>query len=520
MVHLRRLIALTLAILAAVTLGVGIATAQDRPNVPPPSDSPRLNLDDYGDDGNAFQQGFEECKNEDLSLTEKLTDPSTYAGLAFGGLGGFTTGLFNDNVRCSASNMLQHPLAGLGTAWSNTASAFWGDPVGKFTKAVIEGNTSAFATVMTFWMSVPIPSLTGGAAITGIRNITFEIQLVALAIGIAYAGIKLAVARKQAVAEGADETAKMLTRTIFSIWTAPVLVITLHQLGDSFSTWVIDTASGGDLGGKITAISWIDEQTGLGPVVSLVLAGIGLLGSVVQLVALLIREAVLALVVALSPIAAASSATGTGRQTWSSMIAFTIAALLFKPVASLLYAFAFWAASSDTAADAVIGAVLLAVAGLALPSLMRVISPAVSTISAGGGQVAAMAGATGAIAGGGAAMMSKAGGSGGVAGSGGGGGGQGGGGGGGGQGAPASGAKNGSAYGGRYSGGGGGGAAAGGAKSAGMGKAAVAAGGVATGVGAVVAGTAKAMQSAGRGLQQASSFAEGAIGNYHGQVPR
>lgn len=523
MVHLRRLIALTLALFAAVTLGVGVASAQDRPDVPPPVESPRLNLDDYGDDGNAFQQGFAECKDEDLSLTDKLTDPSTYAGLAFGGLGGFTAGLFNDNVRCSASNMLQHPLAGMGTALSNTMSAFWGDPVGKFAKAVIEGNTSAFATVMTFWMSVPIPSLTGGAAITGIRNITFEIQLVALAIGIAYAGMKLAVARKQAVAEGADETAKMLTRTIFSIWTAPLLVITLHQLGDSFSTWVINTASDGDLGGKITAISWIDEQTGLGPVVSLVLAGIGLLGSVVQLVALLIREAVLALVVALSPIAAASSATGTGRQTWSSMIAFTIAALLFKPVASLLYAFAFWAASSDTAADAVIGAVLLAVAGLALPSLMRVISPAVSTISAGGGQVAAMAGATGAIAGGGAAMMSKAGGSGGVApsGGGGGGGGQGSGGAGGGQGAPASGAKNGSAYGGRYSGGGsGGGAAAGGAKSAGMGKAAVAAGGVATGVGATVAGTAKAMQSAGRGLQQASSFAEGAIGNYHGQVPR
>ena len=147
MVHLRRLIALTLALFAAVTLGVGVASAQDRPDVPPPVESPKLNLDDYGDDGNAFQQGFAECKDEDLSLTDKLTDPSTYAGLAFGGIGGFTAGLFNDNVRCSASNMLQHPLAGMSTALSNTASAFWGDPVGKFAKAVIEGSTTAFATV-------------------------------------------------------------------------------------------------------------------------------------------------------------------------------------------------------------------------------------------------------------------------------------------------------------------------------------------------------------------------------------
>ncbi|WP_194838477.1 hypothetical protein [Nocardia sp. XZ_19_369] len=528
----RLLLVLTLAttLLAAAT---AVAAAQPRPDVTPPNPGASLNLPAPSTDGNnGFQTDRNQCQDTIKTgndIVDGIIDVVTGgAGIAI----------------CTGAAAVLNPGDAVTTGASAVGSLFWGDPVGKFTRAVMEGSTTAFSTLMTFWMRAPIPSLTGtadlsggqvtselSASATGMKNITWELQLFALALGVGVGGIRIAVARRHAVADGADETAKMLLRTVFAIWTLPVLVIVLHQVGDSFSMWVIQQSAGEDLNAKINAITWINEQTGMGPVVSLALAGIALIGSLAQLVALLIREAVLALAVGLSPIAAASSVTGTGRQTWSTMISYTVAALLFKPAASLVYAFAFWSATSNTAADAVVGAVLLAVAGLSLPTLLRVIAPTVSTISAGGGQAAAFAAGGGAAAGG-AAMVSKAAGGGisslaNKASSG--------------SASPSTPAASGAApptsagrsSGGRSGGGGtagaatGGGAARTGASSAGASGGRLASAGRATagsagaalsGVGVALAGTAAVARAAGRGFSGVSSFAEGAINN--GQVPR
>ena len=521
MAILKRLLAVAIAAAVLMLIGGGTAFAQDRPSVPPPSEGPALNLP-VQDGQNDFQKTFEECKNnipDDMEGAEKWIDEHIgiiqWANDAA------------DNVSCTMDATDAHPGDAFSTLLTNTASTFWDDPVGKLTKAVMEGNVAAFSTVMTFWISVPIPGLTGGEAMSGIRNLTWEIQLVAFVIGMIIAASKLAIARQQAVAEGADETAKMLVRTVFSAGLLPTLVIIFHLIGDVFSTWVLQQASGGDLNAKVTAIAWVDEKTGLGPVLALVLTGLGLLGSVSQLIALLVREAILAVVVGLAPIAAAQSATGTGRQSWSTMMGFVIAALLFKPVASLLYVFAFWTSSSNVVSSAVIGSVLLAVAGLSLPSLMKAIGP----VDAGGGggaqQAAAMAGATGAVLGSAAALgsrgsspMSKAGG----AGNGSSGGGKSGG--SGSKGSPASGAR--SAYGGRFSGGASGARSAAAAAARTLGRTGTGVAGAvgagtrtaATAAGALGRGAASAGQAVTQGTASAAHIASGAVGDYHGQIPR
>ncbi|NMM90666.1 hypothetical protein B2J88_41125 [Rhodococcus sp. SRB_17] len=530
---LKKIVAAVAVLVAAILLAAVPASAQDRPDVPPPSHSPQLNLEDKTQqEGNDFQKDRRECKENSEAAEarnkERLEEFDRTGDKTLVNEQWETT-MENSAVReagCLLGSLFSNPGAAFSTALSSTASTFWGDPVGKFTKAVMEGNVAAFSTVMTFWMSIPIPGLTGGDAMAGIRNLTWEIQLVAFAIGMIVAATKLVIARQQAVSEGADETAKMLTRTIFAAGLLPTLVIIFHLAGDAFSTWVIQQASGGDLNAKINGIAWVDEKTGLGPVLALVLSGLGLLGSVMQLIALLVREAVLAIVVGLAPVAAAQSATGTGRQSWSTMMGFVVAALLFKPVASLFYAFAFWAASSNTASDAVVGSVLLAVAGLSLPSLMAAIGP----VGAGGGggsqQAAAMAGATGAVIGGAAALGSR-GGSGGVRAGGAGGGSSSGG--GGGKGSPASGAK--SSYAGRFSGGGSSGGGASGGGASGTRRAASSAvrtaalvgsgvGAVGAAAGALGRGAAAAGQAASQGAASASNIAGGAVGNYHGQIPR
>ena len=512
MAVLKRLFALILTVSAFLVLGCGIAAAQDRPDVAPPSEGPALNLP-VQDGQNDFQKTFEECKNNipsDMGGVEKWLDENV-------GIIGWANDAA-DNVSCSSDAADAHPGDAFSTLITNATATFWDDPVGKLAKAVMEGNIAAFSAVMTFWMSVPIPGLTGGEAMQGIRNLTWEIQLVGFALGMIIAASRLAIARQQAVAEGADETAKMLVRTIFSAGLLPTLVIIFHQIGDVFSTWVLQQASGGDLNAKINGIAWIDEKTGLGPVLALILTGLGLLGSVMQLLALLVREAVLAIAVGLAPIAAAWSATGTGRQTWATIMGFTISALLFKPIASIFYVFAFWSASSTTASAAVVGSILLAVAGLALPSLMAAVGPVGAGGGGGGAQAAMMAGATGAVVASAASLGSRASGSSSTSSGAGGAGAPGGG--AAGKSSPASGATS-PSYSGKYSGGSSGGASGAKRAASAVGSAIGRTGaGVSGAVGVGARTAAGAAHMATQGTAAAANIASGSVGTYQGHVPR
>ncbi|MFC8181558.1 hypothetical protein ACFULT_21995 [Rhodococcus sp. NPDC057297] len=507
----QRLLMLTVITLGIVAGSNAVAYAQDPP--PPPPAIP--GIADIAQDGNDFQKDRRDC------LTE-VADGSN----GFQDFMNDITGNAVPEAACLVQSFEDHPGDAVSTAVSSAASSFWGDPIGDFTKSVMEGNAQAFRTVMTFWMTAGIPGLAADTAMSGLRNIVTGLTVAALFASIVIAMTKLALARKQAVMEGATETANMLVRTVGAVTLLPVLVLMFHQLGDVMSAYALDKFVGGDLNEQITAITAFDDKTGLGPVLALACAGFAFLGSVAQLIALLIREAVLCVVVAIIPLAAASSATGTGRSSYKSMIAFTLGALLFKPVATLLYLFAFWAASAsatDQVATVIIGSVLLAVVGFSLPSLVRIVAPAAETIAAGGRE-AGMLGAAGATAATGAAGMgSRAlggaarvmGGAAGTPGS---------------SGAAGTGARPSSGFQGRYSGSSNNNSNAGsssGPQGAGrtVGKAVASVGARASSAG--LRGAAGALRAAGSGARAAGSMAttlgaaaDGAIGNYHGRIQR
>ncbi|MFC7962391.1 hypothetical protein [Rhodococcoides kroppenstedtii] len=505
---------IVLVMLGALTvlLTTAIPAAAQEPTAPPASP-----VTGIADQGNEFQQTRREC----------LEGESAFSGALGSALDAFGARDLADQGWCLDQGVTAAPGDALATAASSAASAFWGDSVGDFAKAVMEGNAQAFRTVMTFWMTAGIPGLGAETAMSGLRNIVTGFTVAALFASLVIAMTKLAVARKQAVMEGATETASMLVRTVFTVALLPVLVLMFHQAGDVASAYALERFVGGDLNEKITAITAFDEKTGLGPVFALACAGCAFLGSVAQLIALLIREAVLCVVVAVIPLAAASSATATGRSSYKSMIAFTLGALLFKPVATLLYLFAFWAQSSssgDPVASVIIGSVLLAVVGFALPTLVRIIAPAAETIAAGGGQAAGLAAAGGALAGGAGALGARAlstgaralGGTGGGSGPG--------------MGAAGTGAKAPAGYRGQYTGG----APVLGklhTASGAVGRTARAgstvAGAVRGGAAATLGGAAGAVRTAASGARatgqvagRLTAAAEGAVGNYHGRIPR
>ena len=509
-----RILLVLLAALATL-LTTALPAAAQEPTAPPASP-----VTGIADQGNEFQQTRRECLEGESPSGDGLFGTLVDAAGARE---------FADQAFCIDRGLTAAPGDALATAASSAASAFWGDSVGDFAKAVMEGNAQAFRTVMTFWMTAGIPGLGAETAMSGLRNIVTGFTVAALFASLVIAMTKLAIARKQAVMEGATETASMLVRTVFTVALLPVLVLMFHQAGDVASAYALERFVGGDLNEKITAITAFDEKTGLGPVFALACAGFAFLGSVAQLIALLIREAVLCVVVAVIPLAAASSATATGRSSYKSMIAFTLGALLFKPVATLLYLFAFWAQSSssgDPVASVIIGSVLLAVVGFALPTLVRIIAPAAETIAAGGAQAAGLATAGGTLAGGAAMLGSRAlstgaralGGTGGGSGPG------------PGMGAAGTGAKAPAGYRGPYN-----------ANAPVLGKlhgapgaigrtaraSSTIAGAVRGGTAATLGGASGAVRTAASGARSAAqvagglgSAAGGAVGNYHGRIPR
>ena len=406
-VELKRLTQLAVSVLVAILVsvaGAGTAFAQD--------------TDDEGTGQNSFQSFYDDCR--DGESDGGIFDGGLLAGTGAhewlrdsahaGGLREALTSPVNAtlNVACNGAGAAKFPTDAIEAA----SSGFWGDPIGDFVKSLLEGNAEALALIMTAWIKEsPFSGSDFSASVEGIFNLTLWAQGLLLVASLIVAGTRMAVARNRGLGDGFEDVGKLMFNFILAGAALPVVIMALHQATDALSADWMSQGLGGDPEAAINAVTLIDEETGLGPAAVLILVVFALLGALAQLVALVIREGLLVVVVGLLPLAAAAYALSTGKQAFKSMIGFVVAALLFKPVATLLYLAAFWLSSGNEAPSvmqAVSSMLLLAAAGLVLPALMRVVAPAVSTSVAGGsaaGIGAAAAGATGAVAGGAAAAL-------------------------------------------------------------------------------------------------------------------
>lgn len=169
-------------------------------------------------------------------------------------------------------------------------------------------------------------------------------------------------------------------------------VALMVPVGDQFGKWILDSAG-------VTVKGWQGEaaaqivasQPGLA-----ILAGIfGTLAVFIQWIIMLARVVILPLLVAVWPTTAAAAMIRGGEQAFSSVTRWIIAFILYKPAAAIVYAFAWKLKSSDDISTVINGLLLLVVAVLALPVLLRLITPAANAMgsAAGGGMALAATGA-------------------------------------------------------------------------------------------------------------------------------
>lgn len=183
------------------------------------------------------------------------------------------------------------------------------------------------------------------------------------------------------------------------------------RAGDAFSTWVVAHSLGCDPGdpagceqefGKtLLKLVAMDAKNNM-MAVTFILALLLIVSSYIQMAFLIARNAMLILLAGTLPLAAAASGTEAGRGWFRKQIGWTLAFILFKPVAAVIYAAAFAGMGQAKAGDTwtqLYGVTLLLLAALSLPALMRFVTPLVSAAAVGGaGAGAAVAGGVSAIA--------------------------------------------------------------------------------------------------------------------------
>ncbi|WP_337825294.1 hypothetical protein [Amycolatopsis sp. A1MSW2902] len=280
----------------------------------------------------------------------------------------------------------------------------------------------------TFWMKVPSPTVAGQAAdgrwsesptldwfhgslsvFTGF----FAVCAFAFAIGrIAWSAHR----------SGEAHEAKGVVRQVATVAAGPLCLAAVTQLlisaGDAFSPWIIEQASNGDPSQGMDKLMKIGLGTGA-PVTMLglwlILFLLCLIGSLVQCVFMVIRAPILIVLLTLSPVFAATTASEEGWQRFKRLAMTVLGFTLYKPVAAIIYAVGIKLMTTNTTSqadaaggsiqDAIYGMVIMVIAALAMPAFIKFIAPAAA---AGSSSMFSGAAAVGAVAAG-AAIVAGAG---------------------------------------------------------------------------------------------------------------
>ncbi|MFF0497010.1 hypothetical protein ACFYU5_11435 [Nocardia aobensis] len=306
------------------------------------------------------------------------------------------------SAACKAGNAATHP----GDAANAVKDKAWDSTFGKVVDSLMNGLGEALILALTFWMKVPNDRISdGGALFQKINDYTYQAQILLLIVSVILSGARLAEARRGAALSEAAESFRMFARVIFSSWMLGAVVVAGTQASDRFSQWVIEDATNGNARSLAELMVKTSKLQAFSPGLVLIIAIVGLLGALAQIVLAIVRQGMLVVAAGVLPLAAAASGTSTGRQAYPKLIGWIIAFMLWKPVAAIVYMIAFVTAGdtnsttptsglpdADQAQRMLVAIVLLCSVAFVLPALMRLVTPAVAIVGSGGSGLAATGG--------------------------------------------------------------------------------------------------------------------------------
>ncbi|MFD1926255.1 hypothetical protein ACFSK2_38190 [Streptomyces beijiangensis] len=294
-----------------------------------------------------------------------------------------------------------------------------GSAFAKIVDSFSEGAAKVVKELATGWLQVNAPTLdkdTGPVAF--LMQSTGWLTAYLAVLALLFAAGRMAWERR---GEPAKEALAGILRLLIVSGCGVAAINLLVKGGDEFAAWLIQrsTSCSGAPAGEACVDAFGDrllKLTVLGATnngmmaLILVLALILMLSSLMQLLFVLVRGAMLIILAGTLPLTAAAYGTTAGKAMFQKSLGWLLAFIAYKPAAAIVYAAGFsslGAAKDDDLMTQLSGIVLLILSGLTLPALMRVAAPLVDGIaSSQKGALATAAGAAQSIASGAIAVKS------------------------------------------------------------------------------------------------------------------
>jgi hypothetical protein len=280
----------------------------------------------------------------------------------------------------------------------NVAAGIADDAINNLAKAIMEGMSQMVTTLSTFWVSMPTVNLisedrTGPSPVVSALNSELMPWTLTLAVlAVILGGIRMIWEQRGAPLK--DLLRSLLTLTLVSGLGLGVISI-LVMAADTFSVAIIERSADGKGFAQSMSVLVMTGQTEVGVFILIVLGLIGLIASLVQIVLMVVRSGMLVILAGILPTTAAFTNTEMGRQWFQKAVGWTIAFILYKPAAAIVYSVAFLLMGNTSGQDALIGSItgftLMIVALFALPALMRFVTPMVGAVASGSGAAAGAA---------------------------------------------------------------------------------------------------------------------------------
>lgn len=221
-------------------------------------------------------------------------------------------------------------------------------------------------------------------------------QLQVISIFLATVGIMVACVWTMVHTRGdqAVKVSKALLMTFLVTTLGTALMQVAIPAGDAFAKWILQEA-----GVTVAGYGAIGPATGsvgsIGAGLAIIAGIFGAAATLLQWIIMIIRAVVLPVLIAFWPVAAAAAMIRGSEGGFATITKWLIAFLIYKPVAAIIYAFAWKLKSGGDGIGGVInGMLLLVLAVAALPAIMKLLGPATSAMgSAAGGTMAMAAGA-------------------------------------------------------------------------------------------------------------------------------
>ena len=280
---------------------------------------------------------------------------------------------------------------------SNVVSDIADDAIGNLAKAIMEGMSQMVTALSTFWVGMPTVNLasqdgtTPSPVVSVVNNELMPWTLTLAVLAVILGGIRMIWEQRGAPLK--DLLRSLLTLTLVSGLGLGVISI-LVIAADAFAVAIIERSTDGK--GFAEAFQKIAVvQTGDAVFILILLGLIGLIASLVQIVLMVVRSGMLVILAGILPTTAAFTNTEMGRQWFQKALGWTIAFILYKPAAAIVYSVAFLLMNNTTGQEALVGSIsgftLMIVALFALPALMRFVTPMVGAVASGSGGAAGAA---------------------------------------------------------------------------------------------------------------------------------